>query len=135
MMEKTKRKKISGSPLSGFLSVVLSEIQNPLQYLSLQSCSLTDSNLNYLANSKHVSVEHLDLSENRLNRYADDLMGLLRKCSPNLKVLELDDNRFDCIDYLTLVCADLYLMLKKPLFQQYNRPSMRFKWELLNYTK
>ena len=62
-------------------------------------------------------------------------MGLLRKCSPNLRVFEIDDNRFDCIDYLTLVCADLYLMLKIPLFQQYNRPSMRFKWELLNYTK
>ena len=96
---------LSGSPLGGFLSVVLSEIHEPLQYLSLQSCNLTDADLIYIANSKHVSVQHLDLSENRLNRYGDELVSLLRKCSANLRVLELDDNRFDCIDYLTLVCV------------------------------
>ena len=30
---------------------------------------------------------------------------MLLKRSTNLYVLELDDNRFDCIDYLTIICV------------------------------
>ncbi|CAF0725495.1 unnamed protein product [Brachionus calyciflorus] len=96
---------LSGSPLGGCLSSLLSGIDMPLQYLSLHSCGLTDTDLFYLSNSKHVLVEHLDLSENRLTRFSDSLILLLKKCAPNLNVLELDDNRFDCIDYLTIICV------------------------------
>ncbi len=95
----------SGSPLGGCLSTLLSTLKLPLKYLSLHSCSLLDTDLFYLANSHHVSVEHLDLSENRLTRFSDALIVLLKRCSQNLYVLELDDNRFDCIDYLTIICV------------------------------
>ncbi len=84
---------LSGSPLGGCLSSLLSSIKLPLQYLSLHSCGLLDSDLFYLANSQHISLEHLDLSENRLTRFSDALIVLLKRCSPNLFVLELDDNR------------------------------------------
>lgn len=95
---------LSGSPLGGCLSSLLSCVQKPLQYLSLHSCGLTDTDLIYLSMSKHNQAEHLDLSENRLNRYSDALIILLKCCAPFLYVLELDDNRFDCIDYLTIIC-------------------------------
>jgi Ran GTPase-activating protein (RanGAP) involved in mRNA processing and transport len=96
---------LSGSPLGGCLFILLSAIKKPLQYLSLHSCGLLDVDLNYLATSMHTQVEHLDLSENRLTRFSDSLISLLKKCSPNLCVLELDDNRFDSIDYLTIICV------------------------------
>jgi hypothetical protein len=113
---------LSGSPLGGCLSSLLSTIKLPLKYLSLHSCGLLDSDLFYLANSQHVSVEHLDLSENRLTRFSDALIVLLKRCSPNLYVLELDDNRFDCIDYLTIICvarkmAKLKLLATKGTFE------------------
>lgn len=96
---------LSGSPLGGCVSGLLAFITKPLQYLSLHSCGLLDTDLFYLANSKHSIVEHLDLSENRLTRFSDALIVLLKKCAPTLYALELDDNRFDCIDYLTLICV------------------------------
>lgn len=96
---------LSSSPLGGCLSILLSSLELPLQYLSLHSCGLSDSDLLFLANSKHILVEHLDLSENRLTRFSDALIVLLKKCAPNLNVLELDDNSFDCIDYLTIICV------------------------------
>jgi hypothetical protein len=96
---------LSGSPLGGCLQTLLSPIKKPLQYLSLHSCGLLDSDLFYLTNSIHTLVEHLDLSENRLTRFSDALIVLLKKCSSSLFVLELDDNRFDCIDYLTIICV------------------------------
>lgn len=96
---------LSGSPLGSCLSSLLSEIKNPLRYLGLHSCGLLDSDLFYLANSMHTKVEHLDLSENRLTRFSDALIVLLKRCASSLYVLELDDNRFDCIDYLTVICV------------------------------
>ena len=96
---------LSGSPLGGCLCTLLSLITKPLQYLSLHSCGLVDTDLIYLSMSIHVQVEHLDLSENRLTRYSDALIVLLKRCSSHLYVLELDDNRFDCIDYLTIICV------------------------------
>ena len=104
-LEHLHRLDLSGSPLGGCLSSLLASIKLPLQYLSLHGCALIDSDLFYLATSKHILVEHLDLSENRLTRYSDALIVLLKKCSPHLHVLELDDNRFDCIDYLTIICV------------------------------
>jgi hypothetical protein len=95
---------LSGSPIGGCVSTLLTNMQQPLKYLSLHSCGLLDTDLFYLANSKHIQVEHLDLSDNRLTRFSDALIVLLKRCSPNLYVLELDDNRFDCIDYLTIIC-------------------------------
>jgi hypothetical protein len=95
---------LSGSPIGGCLSTLLTQINQPLNFLGLHSCGLFDTDLFYLSNSKHVQCEHLDLSENRLTRFSDALIVLLKKCSPNLHVLELDDNRFDCIDYLTIIC-------------------------------
>lgn len=96
---------MSGSPLGGCLSILLASIKKPLQYLSLHSCGLLDSDLYYLLNSIHTTVEHLDLSENRLTRFSEALISLLKKCSNSLYVLELDDNRFDCIDYLSIICV------------------------------
>lgn len=96
---------LSGSPLGSCLFRLLAEIKNPLKYLSLHSCGLLDSDLFYLCNSIHTEVEHLDLSENRLTRFSDALINLLKCCSNSLYVLELDDNRFDCIDYLTVICV------------------------------
>lgn len=95
----------SGSPLGGCLNILLAKIQNPLKYLGLHSCGMLDSDLFYLANSIHTKIEHLDLSENRLTRFSDALIVLLKRCASGLYVLELDDNRFDCIDYLTIVCV------------------------------
>ena len=61
---------LSGSPLGGSLATLLGPLRCPLQYLSLHSCGLLDTDLLYLAGSRHAaSVEHLDLSENRLTRY------------------------------------------------------------------
>lgn len=113
---------LSGSPLGGCLASLLAAIRLPLQYLSLHSCGLLDSDLFYLANSTHVSLEHLDLSENRLTRFSDALIVLLKRCSSSLFVLELDDNRFDCIDYLTIICvarkmAKLKLLATKGTFE------------------
>lgn len=96
---------LSGSPLGSCLSNLLAKIKQPLQYLGLHSCGLLDSDLFYLANSIHIKVEHLDLSENRLTRFSDALIVLLKRCASSLYVLELDDNRFDCIDYLTVICV------------------------------
>ncbi len=96
---------LSGNPLGGCLSTLLAEIRKPLEYLSLHKCGLLDSDLFYLAGSVHTSVEHLDLSDNRLTRFSDALIVLLKRCAKTLYVLELDDNRFDCIDYLTIVCV------------------------------
>ena len=96
---------LSGSPLGSCLSTLLSDIKKPLKYLGLHSCGLLDSDLFYLANSMHTQVEHLDLSENRLTRFSDALIVLLKRCAGSLHVLELDDNRFDCIDYLTVICV------------------------------
>ena len=90
--------------MGGCLSNLLSPIKLPLQYLSLHACGLLDTDLFFLSNSIHINVEHLDLSENRLTRYSDALIVLLKR-SHNLYVLELDDNRFDCIDYLTIICV------------------------------
>lgn len=95
----------SGSPLGGCLNVLLANIKNPLKYLGLHSCGMLDSDLFYLSNSIHTKIEHLDLSENRLTRFSDALIVLLKRCASSLYVLELDDNRFDCIDYLTIVCV------------------------------
>jgi hypothetical protein len=64
-----------------------------------------DTDLLYLSNSSHNQVEHLDLSENRLTQFTEALISLLKKCSASLIALELDDNRFDCIDYLTIICV------------------------------
>ncbi len=96
---------LSGNPLGGSLSMLLAQIKTPLKYLSLHKCGLLDSDLFYLASSIHTSVEHLDLSDNRLTRFSDALIVLLKRCAQTLYVLELDDNRFDCIDYLTIVCV------------------------------
>lgn len=104
-LEHLNRLDLSGSPLGGCLSSLLLNIKQPLQYLSLHSCGLLDSDLFYLANSQHINLQHLDLSENRLTRYSDALIVLLKRCSASLYVLELDDNRFDCIDYLTIICV------------------------------
>lgn len=74
---------LSGSPLGGCLSTLLGSLTLPLQYLSLHSCGLLDTDLFYLANSKHSSgIEHLDLSENRLTRYSDALIVLLKVLKP-----------------------------------------------------
>ena len=113
---------LSGSPLGGCLSSLLGSLKHPLQYLSLHSCSLVESDLYYLANSPHVVVEHLDLSENRLTRCNEALVILLKRCSPYLCVLEVCDNRFDCIDFLTIVCvarkmAKLKLLATKGTFE------------------
>ena len=86
------------------MSNLLTPIKLPLKYLSLHACGLLDTDLFFLSNSIHTNVEHLDLSENRLTRYSDALIVLLKR-SHNLYVLELDDNRFDCIDYLTIICV------------------------------
>lgn len=95
---------LSGSPLGGCLSQLLSHVQMPLEFIGLHSCGLLDIDLNYLTNSKHSIMKHLDLSENRLTRYTDALINLLKKCSQTIQALELDDNRFDCIDYLNVIC-------------------------------
>jgi hypothetical protein len=95
---------LSGSPLGGCLSTLLTNIKLPLEYLGLHSCGLIDNDLNYLATSKHSIVKHLDLSENRLTRFTDSLLNLLKLCSLTLNAVELDDNRFDCIDYLNIIC-------------------------------
>ena len=95
---------LSGSPLGGCLNLLLLNINLPLQYLGLHSCGLTDNDLNYLSTSKHSTVEHLDLSENRLTRFTESLINLLKECSLSLQAIELDDNRFDCIDYLNIIC-------------------------------
>jgi hypothetical protein len=96
---------LSGSPLGSCLTTLLAEIKTPLKYLSLHSCGLLDTDLFYLSQSIHVAVEHLDLGENRLTRFSDALIVLLKRCASTLYVLELDDNRFDCIDYLTIICV------------------------------
>ena len=96
---------LSGSPLGGCLATILASIEKPLQYLSLHSCGLLDTDLIYLSMSMHTQVQHLDLSENRLTRFSDALIVLLKRCAPHLYVLVLDDNRFDCIDYLTIICV------------------------------
>ena len=96
---------LSGSPLGGCLSLLLANINLPLEYLGLHSCGLTDSDLNYLSTSKHSIVQHLDISENRLTRYTDSLINLLKICSLTLHAIELDDNRFDNIDYLNVICV------------------------------
>lgn len=96
---------LSGNPLGGCLTILLNDLKKPLKYLSLHKCGLLDRDLFYLANSIHISVEHLDLSDNRLTRFSDALIVLLKRCSSTLYVLELDDNRFDCIDYLTIICV------------------------------
>ena len=104
----------SGSPLGGCLSNLLSLIKLPLQYLSLHACGILDTDLFFLSNSIHINVEHLDLSENRLTRFSDALIVLLKRSS-NLYVLELDDNRFDCIDYLTIICVARKMLKLKVL--------------------
>lgn len=97
---------LSGSPLGGCLFTLLSSLEEPLEYLGLHSCGITDADLNYLRNSeKHIRVKHLDLSENRLTRYIDSLISLLKACSPYLNALEVDDNRFDPIDYINIICV------------------------------
>ena len=94
---------LSGSPLGGCLSMLLANIKLPLEYLGLHSCGLIDSDLNYLATSVHSIVKHLDLSENRLARFTDALINLLKACSSTLNAIELDDNRFDCMDYSNII--------------------------------
>lgn len=97
---------LSGSPLGGCLTMLLSRLTLPIEYLGIHSCGLLDVDLNYIANSIHVqSIRHLDLSENRLTRFMDEVLNLMKKCSDTLNVIELDDNRFDCIDYLNIICV------------------------------
>ena len=73
-------------------NLLLLNINLPLQYLGIHSCGLTDNDLNYLSTSKHSIVENLDLSENRLTRYTESLIHLLKNCSLSLQAIELDDN-------------------------------------------
>jgi Ran GTPase-activating protein (RanGAP) involved in mRNA processing and transport len=104
-LEHLHRIDLSGSPIGGCLATLIQSVRQPLKYISLHSCGLLDTDLFFLASSKHTLVEHLDLSDNRLTRFSDALIVLLKRCGPNLYVLELDDNRFDCIDYLTIICV------------------------------
>ena len=93
----------SGSPLGGCLNMLLANIKRPLEYLGLHSCGLLDSDLNYLASSIHAIVKHLNLSDNNLTRFREALSSLLKACSSTLNAIELDDNRFDCMDYSNII--------------------------------
>ena len=75
---------------------ILSGIQQPLEYLRLCGCGLSEWDLTYLKGSHHTSgLRHLDLSENSLSgSKCDILLGLIEKVAPQLTILEVENCQF-----------------------------------------
>ncbi|XP_069850339.1 PRAME family member 20-like [Dipodomys merriami] len=86
---------LSYSYLSGNLQQVLSCLQAPLHALEIRSCTLLDTDINYLSQSLHAtSLKKLDLSGNNLSYMVPGpLDTLLGKISGTLQHLDLNHCR------------------------------------------
>ncbi|CAF1220242.1 unnamed protein product [Adineta ricciae] len=100
-----KNLSLSGSPLTDRLERILSSIEQSLEILNLDFCSLCENDLLSLSqlSTRHQFL-HMDLGTNRLNRFMRTLLIVLMK-QTRLVVLDLDYNRFSSNDYLELIAC------------------------------
>ncbi|UJR13856.1 hypothetical protein I4U23_000866 [Adineta vaga] len=100
-----KNLSLSGSPITDRLERILNSIEQSLEILNLDFCSLCENDLRSLSQmSIRHQFLHLDLGTNRLNRFMHTLLIVLMK-QTRLIVLDLDYNRFSSNDYLELIAC------------------------------
>ena len=77
------------------LETLLSGLERGLKLLDLSSCSLSHTDLTYLADSIHSqSLGSLSLASNELGLQWDVVVSLTHKMSSNLHILDLSSNEF-----------------------------------------
>lgn len=91
---------LSQNSFAGCLSELLDALQNPLEFLSLRECDLSDCDIEYLVQSRHArSLKELNVAK-ICGLFPEDSFavstGALMKCIPklnNLHVLSLSQNQ------------------------------------------
>lgn len=83
---------ISNNVIRGKLRRILTCVAKPLQYLKINACGLTLTDMTYLAVSHHTeNLQELDISENGLGNCLTALVHLLKNIQPHVCVLEIED--------------------------------------------
>lgn len=99
-----KRLRLNMPNCKNRLEFLLAGLKQPLEYLNLTSCGLTERDLRYLTDSIHTnSLRNLVLSNNDLTHESAAIISLLKKCSNTLEVLDLGCNSFDYNTYYKIV--------------------------------
>ena len=103
-MPRLQRLDLSNNRIKTRLRRLLENITLPLTFLRLAGCSLTVTDLTYLAHSQHKSqLAELDLSENNLTLCDRQLQDVLLGSRGSLCVLELEDCNLDANNVRSLL--------------------------------
>ena len=99
-----QRLNLSNNRLKQKLYRVLENLQQPLKYLNLCGCGLSQQDLLYLARSQHSThLQELDLSENSIGSGLPALMTLIQAISGNIRTLEMEGCSFFQVDLVNLI--------------------------------
>ena len=87
-----QRLSMSGMYLKNSLRRLLSNVQKPLEHLSIAGCRLSPEDISYLATSDHaVSIQELDIGSNSLTHCFESFNIYLQNASSTLCSLEVDE--------------------------------------------
>ncbi|KAL8588991.1 hypothetical protein ACOMHN_065773 [Nucella lapillus] len=103
-LPRLRRLDLSNSRIKTRLRRLLEGVAQPLTFLRLAACSLTVTDLVYLAHSIHrTQLTELDLSENNLSQCDRQLKEVVSGSRTTLRVLELEDSNLDAANIYSLV--------------------------------
>jgi len=106
-LPRLERLSLAHNCLSGCLSQLLSPLQQGLKLLDLSSCSLSDGDLDYLAECTHRNtLRSLSLASNELAVHWDGLLTLTEQLG-GLRILDLSSNDFVESQLITLARSTL----------------------------
>ena len=106
-LPRLSRLDLSNNRMEHKLRQLLKNIQRPLEYLRICACGVRESDLYYLATSRHATaLQHLDISENWFGRKITAVLVMLKAVAPTLNVLEMEDCDMEPsdMDALLAVC-------------------------------
>lgn len=103
-----QRLDLSKNNINGLLPTILSNTVQSLTMLRMRDCNLTEQDFEYLLHSEH-RLEELDISENVLSDCFPLVLLLIRKLSPSLLLLEMENVELQPDKFLPFfeTCAQL----------------------------
>lgn len=141
-----KRLDLSFCKLKRQLRKLLPNLHCGLEYLNMNSCELSDSDMIYLSSSCHHcdTLQELSLSTNNLSTSTSSLCCLLKKCRNSLKMLNLQDCTLQSsqserifIHLQSLQCIEWINLTKNAILRQSlinyapmlkNHPTLKMLW-------
>ena len=121
-----KRLDLSNNRIKHKVSQVLGHLAQPLQYVKLAACCLSQDDLKYLRNSVHIrTITELDLSENNLGEHLDVVVQILLHGGGQLKVLELEECKFNDLHFSSV--ADACHQMKQLRYLNFSKNALAFR--------